>query len=144
MGLTVNDRQVMQELGRLLERMLYPEALLAEIGEKEVGRVRERIMESKIDPLGAAWEPWATSTREARERKGNEGQGLLFDTGQLLDSIHFSLSEREVAIGTSVDYATYLQQGTFRMPEREFLGWTPESVDQYELYILNYLQTGST
>lgn len=144
MGLTVNDRQVMQELGRLLVNITQPENMLTFIGDAEVSEVYKRIIDIKASPFGEAWEPWSEQRLAERSIKGNVSQGLLWDTGELMNSIRYEVSRDGVSIGTDIFYATDLQQGTDRMPAREFLGWRPESAELYEAVFLNFFRTGTT
>ena len=130
------------ELGAIVARIRDPGTLLVAIGERETELARQRIEEIKSNPFDVAWLPWAESTERQRARKGTLALGLLYDTGELLDSIHFETEANTVAIGSDVEYAIYLQDGTSRMPERSFLGWTPESLELYEAWMVAFLQSG--
>ena len=129
----------MDELDGMLARLADPAPLLEHIGLYEVAEARERIQRSKDDPLGYAWAPWMPSTAAQRARKGNADQGLLWDTGALLDSITASVAGNTVTIGSAVDYAGYLQDGTDRMAARPFLGWSADALAFYEHLTSEYL-----
>lgn len=75
---------------------------------------------SSVDPDGKRWKP--------RKHKG-DGHPLLIDTGKLLQSAVGTGGGRisqvtgsELTVGTTVKYATVHNEGTSRMPKREFMG----------------------
>ena len=138
----VDAEAALLEIGQIIARAAMPTPVFELIGQSEVDNARARITESKAGPLGADWDAWADSTRKYRERKGNAGLGLLWDEGDLLDSIHFAVEGPSVAIGSDLDYARYLQEGTEAMPAREFLGWSPDMLPFYEQLFATYIQTG--
>jgi len=146
-GVEVNVEQALSELGAMVARAQFPGPVLEIIGKSEVKNVRARIQQSKINPWGGDWAPWAASTADYRTHKGNAGQGLLWDDGDLLESIRFSVDAMEhvgwVDIGSDLDYAAYLQDGTEDMPAREFLGWNDAALPFYEGLWLNYIETGT-
>jgi len=96
------------------------------LAKKEVERTRKRIERTKLDPDGVPWQPWALSTEEHRRRKGTLSRGLLYDTGALLNSITFEVTDDNFAVGSGLEYAEYLQDGTINMEAREFLGFNEE------------------
>ncbi len=140
--ITIDAEAAIADLEAMVARLRAPEPLLGAIGEAEVELSRERIEETKDDPLGGGWLPWADSTSRQRVRKGTADLGLLYDTGELLESIHAAVEGNTVAIGSDVDYAIYLQDGTSKMPARPFLGWAPENLDAYESMFVRFLETG--
>ena len=146
-GVEINVEQVLAELGAMVARAQFPSPVLEIIGKSEVENVRARIQQSKINPWGGDWAPWAASTADYRTNKGNAGQGLLWDDGDLLESIRFSVDAMEhvgwVDIGSDLDYAAYLQNGTEDMPAREFLGWNDAALPFYEGLLVNYIETGT-
>lgn len=114
--------------------------LLEELGSFLVTSVKNRIRDTKENPYGLDWEEWATGTRKVRERKGNIVQGLLWDTGELLNSIQAHISPGTVAVGSPLEYARYLQEGTVHMPAREFLGFSAEDLAGIDEIIDTYLR----
>ena len=133
---------VLAELNAIVARAASAGLVLELIGQSEVDNARGRIQQTKVNPWGGDWAPWADSTAYSRERKGTAGQGLLWDRGDLLDSIHFAITGESVEIGSDLDYARYLQEGTESMPARPFLGWAEHALPFYEQLWINYLQTG--
>ncbi len=96
--------------------------MLQEMGPLLVAAVRDRIEKKKAGPDGVRWKPWATSTAIARRREGTAGTGLLLRTGELRDSIEYTVQGPKVSVSTRLPYAQYLQNGSSRMPARPFLG----------------------
>lgn len=94
------------------------------LGKEEVQNVQERIATTKMTPDGQAWRPWSMATRRMNARRGNRGRGLLYRTGRLFKSIKYKLSPKTLTVYSSIPYAKYLQNGTNRMPARQFLGWS--------------------
>ncbi len=143
----VNVEQALTELGAIVARTQFLGPVLEIIGQSEVENTKARIQQTKINPWGGDWAPWAPSTAAHRMRKGNAERGLLWDEGDLLDSIHFTVDTAEhvdwVDIGSDLDYAPYLQDGTENMPAREFLGWNDAVLPFYEGLLLNYIETGT-
>lgn len=62
--------------------------------------------------------------RNARERKRNVGRALLVRTGSLRSDIKKrEVSFNRIVVGTrSTPYAGYINDGTSKMPQREFIG----------------------
>lgn len=62
------------------------------------------------------------------------------DTGRLKNSINFIVQEREVHIGTNVEYGIYVHEGTSRMSPNRFLTNGLElHADEYREIIREYL-----
>ena len=146
-GVEINVEQALAELGAMVARAQFLGPVLEVIGQSEVENTKARIQQSKTNPWGGDWAPWAARTAAYRTRKGNAGQGLLWDDGDLLESIRFSVDAMEhvgwVDIGSDLDYAAYLQDGTEDMPAREFLGWNDAALPFYEGLLVNYITTGT-
>lgn len=138
--LTFNLGPAIVGLNGILARIAHPEPALAIIGARARESVRQRIQRTKTDPDGNRWAPWADDTRAEREHKGNAGQGLLWDDGSLLDSIAALADDDSVEIGSPLDYAGYLQDGTRRMPARPYLGWTGDDLVQAADTLLHYIE----
>lgn len=137
--LTIDSAAALAELGALQARLLTPLALLEAIGRHETEKAQQRIRETKLTPWGASWVPWKPDTMLDRIRKGNAEQGLLWDSGELLNSLHFEAYADSVTIGSELDYAPYLQNGTEHMDARPFLGWNEDEFSLVEGMALHYL-----
>lgn len=142
--ITANLNDVIAEMDAMVGRIHENAPFLEAVGQRETERVQERIRDSKIDPMGERWAPWAPATLWERQHKGNEALGLLFDEGDLLLSIHPEVRALvdTVEIGSNLPYAKDLQDGTYRMPAREYLGWEPDSVPEYEAMFAKFIETG--
>lgn len=139
---------MLADLGLMLERASNPLPVLTRIGASEVENVRARIKQSKLSPWGDNWAPWATSTAKERARKGNAEQGLLWDTGDLLDSINavaniYGPGHGTLDVGSDLDYAGYLQDGTEKMPARPYLGWNEATLAFYEAMMVGFVEFGT-
>lgn len=111
---------------------------MAGIGQELEGRISARF-ETQTDPNGAAWHPWAASTRasypfagtKAAAKAGKVGNGRLLDrysangTG-LLGTLNHQAGQTEVMVGFGVDYAVYHEYGTRKMPRRGLIFANPQ------------------
>lgn len=96
---------------------------LKQYGEKSKSETRRRIAVGKTDPNNVRWAPWAYSTLLHRINKGNAGLGLLYDTGALWRSIQYQVKGKTLHLGSSEEYAKYLQHGTRNMPARPIVSF---------------------
>lgn len=115
-----------------INKLRQVEPLLQNIMEKEVKAAKNRIKKTKKSPDGTPWAPWSPSTKQARTRKGNAAQGLLYDTGRLHDSFESKVANKSISIWNTAPYAKFLQNGTPKMPAREFLGWSAKTKKDME------------
>lgn len=103
---------------------------LQEIAKSTKEAAVERIRTTKVAPNNRPWAPWAMATLRQRQRKGNDFQGLLWDTGLLMNSfVHYidhSIGELEVI--NTAEYSSFLNRGTANMPRREFLAWDKREI----------------
>ena len=115
---------------------------LAKVGEHEKQMIEQRIQSTKLDPDGHEWAPWRPFTRAKREAKGNESQGLLWDTGNLLHSqTYVTPFGAALEIGTDVEYAERLQEGVpGHMEARPFVGWGDADLSWLETSLVAHLQ----
>jgi phage gpG-like protein len=138
MTMTIDLGHALAVLNRLAAVNLSP--WMEMVGRQAQESIQHRIRESKLDPENAPWSPWMPSTEMHRRHKGNAGQGLLWDQGTLLNSIRFEHSGDSVAIGTDVDYAKYLQDGTGNMAARPFVGWSDGQIAELEFSAVRFLE----
>lgn len=94
---------------------------LKDIGKELQTDARRRIAVSKTDPAGVRWAPWSFATLESRIRRGTAGRGLLYDSGKLWRSINYNVRGNVLELGSTVEYAEYLQKGRQRMPARQIV-----------------------
>ena len=140
--ITLDMTAAMAELNAMLARTANLKPVLHAIGELEANKVRARIQSTKIDPYDSEWAPWAPFTAIQRALKGNVAQGLLWDTGALLNSFVVESTIASVTIGTPVSYAEGLQFGDARMPAREFMGWNDSDFPIIEALVIKYMELG--
>lgn len=124
----------------LLMKIESPTVLMEALGDMAVEEVKERIMETKESPTGVPWAPWHNRTERDRSKKGNTSQGLLWDTGALLNSIHYEVSGYDLLIKADVPYAEDLQIGTNLMAGRPFMGWDPRDYGKIRNIARNWLR----
>lgn len=126
MGITVdiNDQPVLDYLNQLLARSSNLLPLMDSIGQEMEGRISSRF-ETRTDPNGQAWAPWAPSTVKSYPANGH---GFLLDRyGDMLRSVSHSATATSVTIGFGQPYAAYHEFGTKHMPRRGLLTADPDS-----------------
>lgn len=127
---------------KLIDSLQNPRPLLEIVGQILKQRTKQRITTTKIDPTGRQWKPWSYSTFIARARKGNVSRGVLYDSGNLLNSITYQVSGKQVVVGVNsgmAPYAVFLQNGTPNMPARPFIGISKDDNDAVRTAVKNYL-----
>jgi len=67
------------------------------------------------------WPPLAASTIADKQKHGFPTPKPLLRTGALRDSIEYTVSGLEGAVGSNLDVAVYQELGTSRIPPRSFL-----------------------
>jgi len=67
------------------------------------------------------WAPLAQSTIADKQAHGFPTPKPLLRTGELRDSIEYTVAGNEGAVGSNLDRAVWLEMGTSRMPPRSFL-----------------------
>ena len=142
--ITHNIDLALVELDVILKRTLDFVPFFDFAGEHALEAIRKRILDTKVSPDGEDWAPWKPLTETMRTWKGNAEQGLLFDTGDLLNSMRVEVDGSfSVAIGTDIPYAVDLQDGIPGKQEaREFVGWEADDVFVLGRTAITYLSTG--
>lgn len=118
-------------IGQLLRRLADVRPALEAIGTELESRVANRF-ESRTDPSGAAWAPWAPSTAATYPANGR-GQ-ILERYGDMMSSLNWQADDKGVLIGFGAAasragdvYATYHEFGTTQMPRRGLLTADPDA-----------------
>ena len=127
----VQSKPVEDLLSKLLEQMGDLQPAMQAIGQELNSRVSARF-ETRSDPLGRAWAPWAESTRENYPK---DGRGLLLERyGDMLKSLNFQADSSSVRVGFGAVaskqgdvYAAYHEWGTVKMPRRGLLFADPDA-----------------
>lgn len=120
MKITISNK----EISKLVSKLSYPKELLETIGSGLEASTKQRIQTTKTSPDGKLFAPWRPGTLKARIKKGTASRGLLFDSGNLYNSITHQLRQNSVEVGVTdkAPYAILLQQGTSKMVARPFVG----------------------
>lgn len=127
--ITVDDAGLRHYLQRLQGRLDDLTPAMAGVGMELESRVSRRF-ETRTDPLGHAWHPWATSTKASyphpgsaeAKAAGRPGNARLLDRyGDMLGGLSHSADASSVRIGFDKAYAAFHEFGTRRMPRRGLL-----------------------
>jgi phage virion morphogenesis protein len=130
-----------EDLETLLDKLKNPKPALQEIGRMLVASTRERIKDTKRSPENRPWAAWSNGTRLARTKRGTAARGLLYESGALLNSIQYQISGKTVIVGSNSPYASFLQDGTDRMPARPFVGISQDDNSRIENILRAHLKT---
>lgn len=142
MSLTVDFAAAVEGLSQIAARTANMSPFMNVMGEYYADEAKRRIAVLKSTPEFSPWAPWSLRRKTEREEKGNADLGLLYDTGALLESIHSVPRIDGFAVGTELDYALDLQEGTEIMPARPFLGWTPDEMVAAEKLAMLFIEKG--
>ncbi len=112
------------DLRTLYRRMGDLTPVMQSIGMELEGKISSRF-ESRSDPNGSAWAPWASSTQAGYPDDGN--RRLLDRYGDMLGSLSHEASANSVRIGFGQPYATFHEWGTEHMPRRGMMFGDPDA-----------------
>ena len=122
---TVQSAAVTEYLSQLQRKASNLQPAMQSIGQTLQTRISGRF-ESKRDPLGKSWAPWAESTKKTYPKDGNKK--LLDRYGDMLASLNYKANRTSVRTGfgavaskTGDVYAAYHEYGTKKMPRRGLL-----------------------
>lgn len=120
-----------KELDRLAKRLKAvlevaekPQLLLMQLAKGVIQQTEARIEYEKESPDGKAWAPWSASYAATRD----EGDSLLIDSRDLIDSFEKKVTRNSFAVWTDVEYAGVHQNGFGNIPARPFLGFSDENL----------------
>lgn len=120
----IDDSPFRDQVRLLSYRMRDLTPVLEGVGAALESNVRSRF-ESRTDPDGMPWAPWAQSTRDSYPEGGN--RRLLDRYGDMLDGVSYQLEgDASVRVGFDKEYATYHEWGTEHMPRRGLLMSDPD------------------
>lgn len=112
------DAELLQVLSDMRGRVVNQRPAWDLIGAGLVANA-DRRFETKTDPAGSPWAPWAPSTARARAKSG---RGTLLElTRMMRTSLNHQAEEDGVAIGLGRSYAGFHETGTREMPRRGML-----------------------
>lgn len=122
--ITVDDKAFRDSLAQLYRGMGNLTPVMQDIGMALESRISGRF-ESRTDPNGNAWAPWAQSTVDSYPEDGN--RRLLDRYGDMLESLYHQADATSVRVGFGQPYAAFHEWGTERMPRRGLLFSDPDA-----------------
>ena len=121
---TVNDKAFRSVLEQLYRGMGDLTPVMQSIGMELESRISGRF-ESRSDPSGRSWAPWAQSTVDGYPEGGN--RRLLDRYGDMLASLNHQADATSVRVGFGKPYAAFHEWGTEHMPRRGLLFDDPDA-----------------
>ena len=121
---TVDDKAFRSVLEQLYRGMGNLTPVMQSIGMELESRISGRF-ESRTDPNGSAWAPWAQSTVDGYPEGGN--RRLLDRYGDMLASLNHQADATSVRVGFGKPYAAFHEWGTEHMPRRGLLFDDPDA-----------------
>jgi phage virion morphogenesis protein len=132
--------QDLEEISRKIQRIgaMPMHDILDAVGTRMVYQAKTRIRDTHAAPDGDMWPEW--SARYAKSRKPQHD--LLWNEGNLHDSLQQVVSGNTVLVGSNLDYAEVHQfggpvepneWGISAVPPRPYLGVEPGTQDEKDL-----------
>ena len=119
----VDDGAFKAYLAKLSQNLQNMQPVMEGVGLALEAAVSGRF-ESRTDPLGSAWHPWAQSTRDSYPDDAN---GRLLDRyDDMVRGLSHQADDNSVRVGFDQDYSTFHEFGTDQMPRRGLLFDDPE------------------
>ncbi|NMM75353.1 virion morphogenesis protein [Rhodococcus sp. SRB_17] len=122
--ITADDKVFRDSLAQLYRGMGNLTPVMQSIGMELESRISGRF-ESRTDPSGSAWAPWAQSTVDSYPEDGN--RRLLDRYGDMLASLSHQADATSVRVGFGQPYAAFDEWGTKHMPRRGLLFADPDA-----------------
>jgi HK97 gp10 family phage protein len=88
---------------------------------EEACKIVQKKAKAAIGKDHEIWPPLAASTIADKQKHGYATPKPLLRSGELRDSIEYTVRGNEGAVGTDKEYAPFLEFGTSKMPPRSFL-----------------------
>lgn len=106
---------------------------------KRIGVIYKNFFLDSFRMEGWEGNKWQPRKREVRGR--GRSKKILVDTGKLKGSIKYTnITDNSVTIKTDVDYASYHNEGTSRLPQRQFMLEDGQTSDKVEAMVEKMLQ----
>jgi len=134
LDIKVDDKAFRASLDRLYKGLGNLTPVMQGIGQALESKVSERF-ETRTDPNGKNWAPWASSTIEgypfpgSPAGAGKEGAGnarLLDRYGKMLGGLSHQATATSVRVGFDEAYSAYHEFGSADMPRRGLLFANPD------------------
>lgn len=122
--ISTDDRAFRESLTRLHRGLGNLTPVMQSIGMELESRISGRF-ESRTDPNGQAWAPWAQSTVDSYPEEGN--RRLLDRYGDMLASLSHQADATSVRVGFGQTHAAFHEWGTQHMPRRGLLFADPDA-----------------
>lgn len=122
--IAVDDQAFRASLAELYRGMSDLTPVMRSIGMELESRISGRF-ESRTDPAGSGWAPWAQSTVGNYPEDGN--RRLLDRYGDMLASLNHQADATSVRVGFGQPYAAFHEWGTKHMPRRGLLFADPDA-----------------
>lgn len=104
-----------------------------------------RTWATKTSPRGESWDPLSTDYLKRKVKAIGQKPTLVY-SGELFDSLVrkgkyqlLALQPKKLSFGTIAPYASFLNEGTAKMPQREFMGLRKEQVEFIKKSLAKYL-----
>lgn len=163
--ITVNSKQVTDQLNKLVAALKDPSPAFRDIADLELAQTKSRFLR-QVDPDGKKWaepftirrggpgavntqynNPWAyvkASNYHAappgyRFFDSSRGDKILRDTSTLFNSISRAYGKDYAVVGTNVEYAKKHQYGE-GVKERPFLGINKTTIENVRSIFLKYME----
>lgn len=120
----LDDAAFRADLAALYRRLGNLTPVMQSIGMEMESRISGRF-ETRTDPSGKSWAPWAPSTVDSYPEDGN--RQLLDRYGDMLLSLNHKADSTSVRIGFGKPYAAFHEWGTKRMPRRGLIFADPDA-----------------
>ncbi len=120
----LDDSAFRADLATLYRRLGNLTPVMQSIGMEMESRISGRF-ETRTDPSGKSWAPWAESTLESYPEDGN--RQLLDRYGDMLLSLNHKADATSVRIGFGKPYAAFHEWGTKHMPRRGLVFADPDA-----------------
>lgn len=120
----LDDSAFRADLATLYRRLGNLTPVMQSIGMEMESRISGRF-ETRTDPNGKSWAPWAPSTLDSYPEDGN--RQLLDRYGDMLLSLNHKADATSVRIGFGKPYAAFHEWGTERMPRRGLVFADPDA-----------------
>lgn len=120
----LDDSAFRADLAALYRRLGNLTPVMQSIGMEMESRISGRF-ETRTDPNGKSWVPWAQSTVDSYPDDGN--RQLLDRYGDMLLSLNHKADSTSVRIGFGKPYAAFHEWGTKHMPRRGLVFADPDA-----------------
>lgn len=112
-----------------------------EVSKRAMTKAAKLVRDEAKRVLGTYDYGWAPLAQSTIERK-HTGDSPLLETGDLRNSIKYSVSEHEFTVGSNSPKALWHELGTSRVPPRSFIGGAAQAKieEVHELMGKGYLE----